>query len=73
MYLLVAFREIKLSNSELEDAFETLFEPMKINRIAFQKLVSSEYAQLATLDVGEAYAIQNITKTDRLGLLLSGR
>lgn len=36
-------------------------------------MVSSEFAQIMSLHAGEAYAMQNLTKTDRLGLLLSGK
>lgn len=32
-----------------------------------------EYAQVLSLHAGEAYAMQNLTRTDRLGLLLSGK
>lgn len=44
-----------------------------MTRIQFKKLVSEEFAQVVTLHIGEAYALQNLTKTDRLGLLLTGR
>lgn len=47
--------------------------PQQISRIAFKKLVSSEYAEILSLHPGEAYALQNLTRTDRLSLLLSGR
>lgn len=30
-------------------------------------------AQIMSLHAGEAYALQNLTRTDRLGLLLSGK
>ena len=45
----------------------------QVPRLLFRKLVSSEYAQLVTLHAGEAYALQNLTRTDRLGILLAGR
>lgn len=45
----------------------------QITRIQFKKLVSEQFAQIVTLHIGEAYAMQNITKTDRLGLLMSGK
>lgn len=50
-----------------------MFKPFKITRIQFKKLVSEQFAQIVTLHIGEAYAMQNITKTDRLGLLMSGK
>jgi len=36
-------------------------------------MVSSDFAQIMSLHAGEAYAMQNLTRTDRLGLLLSGK
>lgn len=36
-------------------------------------MVSSDFAQIMSLHAGEAYAVQNLTRTDRLGLLLSGK
>lgn len=36
-------------------------------------MVSAEFAQVMSLHAGEAYAVQNLTRTDRLGLLLSGK
>lgn len=36
-------------------------------------MVNSEFAQIMSLHAGEAYAMQNLTKTDRLGLLISGK
>lgn len=36
-------------------------------------MVSAEFAQIMSLHAGEAYAVQNLTRTDRLALLLSGK
>lgn len=36
-------------------------------------MVSSEFSEIMSLHAGEAYAMQNLTKTDRLALLLSGK
>lgn len=36
-------------------------------------MVNSDVAQIMSLHAGEAYAMQNLTKTDRLGLLISGK
>ena len=41
--------------------------------MTFKKLVSPEYAEICSLHAGEAYALQNLTRTDRLSLLISGR
>lgn len=35
--------------------------------------MSEPFAQIMSLHAGEAYAMQNITRTDRLALLLSGK
>ena len=45
----------------------------QVTRITFKKLVSSEYAQINLLHYGEPYALQDITRADRLSLLLSGK
>lgn len=39
----------------------------------FKKLVCNDLAQIMSLHAGEAYAMQNLTRTDRLGLLLTGK
>lgn len=71
-FLIYTMRKVKFSK-ELEEVYQYLFKPMKISRLLFQKLVSSEYAQIITLQIGESYATENITRSDRLGLLVSGR
>lgn len=58
---------------ELEEVYRNLFQPFKVTRLQFKKLVSAEFAQIMSLHAGEAYAMQNLTRTDRLGLLLSGK
>ncbi|XP_071455032.1 popeye domain-containing protein 3-like isoform X2 [Hetaerina americana] len=58
---------------ELEEAYRLLFLPFKVSRLLFKKMVSPEFAQVMSLHAGEAYAMQNLTRTDRLGLLLSGK
>lgn len=45
----------------------------QLNRLQFKKMVSIDFAQIMSLHAGEAYAVQNLTRTDRLGLLLSGK
>lgn len=71
LYLAYSLRAIVFP-LELEDVYTHMFAPMKISRGLFQKLVASECAQVLTLEEGEAYAMQNLTRTDKLGLLLSG-
>lgn len=41
-------------------------------RYQFKKLVSSEHCSVMTLHHGEAYATQEVTKTDRLSLMIKG-
>ena len=72
LHALYVIRPIRL-NPELESVFIQLFRPLGISRLAFKKLVSSEYAEIFSLHTGEAYALQNITRTDRLSLLLTGK
>lgn len=45
----------------------------QVSRMQFKRLVSPEFATIMSLHAGEAYAMQNLTRTDRLGLLLSGK
>ncbi|XP_077255311.1 popeye domain-containing protein 3 isoform X2 [Temnothorax americanus] len=72
VYIVYQMRPIRF-DPELEEVYHTLFSPFKISRIQFKRLVSSEFATIMSLHAGEAYAMQNLTRTDRLGLLLSGK
>nr|XP_024217137.1 popeye domain-containing protein 3-like isoform X3 [Halyomorpha halys] len=72
IFLLYRMRPVKF-DPELEEAYHTLFVPFKVTRIQFKKLINNDMAQIMSLHAGEAYALQNLTRTDRLGLLLSGK
>ncbi|XP_054723823.1 popeye domain-containing protein 3-like [Uloborus diversus] len=72
LYILYTMRKVKFP-LELEDIYRTVFQPLQVSRLTFQKLVSPECAQMMSLHPGEAYAMQGLTRTDRLGLLVSGR
>ncbi|XP_064488209.1 popeye domain-containing protein 3-like isoform X1 [Ornithodoros turicata] len=72
LYLLYTMRQVKFPR-ELEEIYQLMFQPMQVPRLLFKKLVSLEYAQLMSLHAGEAYAMQTLTKTDRLGLLITGK
>ncbi|XP_022654735.1 popeye domain-containing protein 3-like isoform X2 [Varroa jacobsoni] len=72
IYLLFTLRQVKFPG-ELEDIYEVLFAPMRVSRMLFKRLVSLEYAQVLNLHAGEAYAMQNLTRTDRLALLVAGK
>ncbi|XP_054166093.1 popeye domain-containing protein 3-like [Oppia nitens] len=69
-YLLYTMRQIKFSK-ELEEIYQSLFEPVMISRTIFKKLAA--IGQIMILHAGEAYAMESLTKTDRLGLLISGK
>lgn len=70
--VLYTMRKVKFQ-PELEDLYRSMFQPLQVSRLSFKKLVSPEFAQIQSLHPGEAYAMQNLTRTDRLGLLVSGR
>lgn len=72
LYILYQLRPIKF-DSDLEKVYENLFAPLQVTRMQFKRLVSVDAAQIANLHAGECYAIEGLTKTDRLGLLLTGR
>jgi hypothetical protein len=42
-------------------------------RLQFKKLVNTDSSQIVNLHSGECYAVENMTKTDRLALLVTGR
>lgn len=71
LFIIYHLRPVKFSR-ELEDVYTTLFQPMRLSRGLFKKLISAEHATVLTLQEGDAYATQNVTRTDRLGLLISG-
>ncbi|KAI5631546.1 popeye protein conserved region domain-containing protein [Phthorimaea operculella] len=72
VYLVYEMRPVKF-DPELEEVYYTLFDPFKVTRLQFKRMVSPDFAHVMSLHAGEAYAMQNLTKTDRLGLLLSGK
>ncbi|XP_011697434.1 PREDICTED: popeye domain-containing protein 3-like isoform X2 [Wasmannia auropunctata] len=72
VYIVYQMRPIRF-DPELEEVYHTLFYPFKVSRIQFKRLVSPEFATIMSLHAGEAYAMQNLTRTDRLGLLLTGK
>ncbi len=69
-YLIYTMRKIKFQK-ELEEIYATMFEPVMISRALFKKLAS--IGQIMILHAGEAYAMENLTRTDRLGLLIMGK
>ncbi|XP_074093998.1 popeye domain-containing protein 3 isoform X2 [Cotesia typhae] len=72
VYIIYQMRPVHF-DPELEEVYHTLFYPFKVSRMQFKRLVSPEFATIMSLHAGEAYAMQNLTRTDRLALLLSGK
>ncbi|KAJ8314707.1 hypothetical protein KUTeg_006857 [Tegillarca granosa] len=72
LFLMYNIRPIKFCD-ELEDVYVSIFQPLRLPRRLFRKMVSPDCCTMATLHEGEAYATQGISKTDKLGLLISGR
>ena len=71
-YIFYRFRPIHFQE-ELEELFQHSFKPLGVTKLQFQKFVSPEHASVVDLHSGECYAVENMTKTDRLGIVLSGR
>ncbi|XP_048768781.1 popeye domain-containing protein 3-like [Ostrea edulis] len=72
LVILYNIRPVKFCD-DLEDVYVTLFQPFRVPRHLYRKLMSPEYCTLGTLHEGEVYASQGISKIDRLGLLIAGR
>ena len=56
---------------DLSAIYESLFEPIRVSKADFGKLVAK--GRLMSLQTGEAYAMEGLTPTDRLALLISGK
>ncbi|CAG5130536.1 unnamed protein product [Candidula unifasciata] len=69
--ILYKIRPVKFSQ-DLEDVYDSLFRPLRVSRILYKRLVSPQFCALMTLEDGESYAVQAVTRTDKLGLLISG-
>ncbi len=76
LYVLYQLRPIYFDPA-LDDVYEQLFRPLQITRLQFRRLVvgvgGGDGPQIVRLHAGECYAVENMTKTDRLALLVSGR
>lgn len=70
--LLYRNRPVKFPD-DLNQLYKQVFEPFGLSRIQFQKLTSSNVAKIVSLHSGECYAVENMTKTDRLSILISGQ
>ncbi|CAG5126157.1 unnamed protein product, partial [Candidula unifasciata] len=69
--LLYRIRPVKFC-AELEDVYVSLFMPLQVSRQLYKRLVGPEFCSLMTLHEGETYATQSVTRTDKLGLLITG-
>ncbi|KAL4233307.1 hypothetical protein ACF0H5_007990 [Mactra antiquata] len=69
--ILYNIKPIKFDEN-MERLYQTVFQSMNVSRKLFKKLIDQNYCLQSTLYEGDAYAVQGITKTDRLGLLVSG-
>ncbi|XP_076308341.1 popeye domain-containing protein 1-like isoform X4 [Tachypleus tridentatus] len=72
LYILYKMHPV-LFTEELEAIYRNMFLPFKISRQLFRKLVDTQYAQVISLRPGDTYATQNLTRTDRLGLVITGK
>lgn len=72
IFVLYRTRPVKF-DPDFEGVYASLFEPFKVTRLQFKKLVGEQMIRTQTLQPGEAYAVQNVTRTDRLALLLTGK
>ncbi len=71
LYILYQLRPIRF-DPDLDHVYTALFEPFRVSRVQFKRLVGGDSAQVVSLHAGECYAVEGMTKTDRLGLLLVG-
>ncbi|XP_045197771.2 popeye domain-containing protein 3-like [Mercenaria mercenaria] len=71
LMILYNIKPIKFEEN-IERLYQTVFQPMNVSRRLFKKLIDKNFCLESTLYEGDAYAAQGITKTDRLGLLVSG-
>ncbi|XP_012939256.2 blood vessel epicardial substance-B-like isoform X1 [Aplysia californica] len=69
--LMYSIRPVKFCD-ELEDVYVNMFLPLRVSRQLYKRLVCPEFCTLMTLHEGESYATQSVTRTDKLGLLISG-
>lgn len=69
--ILYNIKPIKFDQN-MERLYQSVFHPMNVSRRLFKKLIDQNFCLSSTLYEGDAYALQGITKTDRLGLLVTG-
>ncbi|XP_055945887.1 blood vessel epicardial substance-like [Argiope bruennichi] len=69
--LLYMLRPVKLSK-ELEEVYKDLFKPLQVSRHQFRRAISC-MREIKCLKPREPYCVENVTKVDRLSLVLTGR
>lgn len=69
--ILYILRPVKFS-AELERVYRELFQPLKVSRHQFKQAIHC-MREIKTLKPREPYCVENVTKVDRLSLVLSGR
>lgn len=69
--ILYILRPVKFS-AELERVYRELFQPLRVSRHQFKQAVQC-MREIKTLKPREPYCVENVTKVDRLSLVLSGR
>ncbi|GFY62099.1 blood vessel epicardial substance-A [Trichonephila inaurata madagascariensis] len=69
--LLYMLRPVKLSK-ELEEIYKDLFKPLQVSRHQFMRAISC-MREIKHLKPREPYCVENVTKVDRLSLVISGR
>ncbi|GIY65805.1 popeye domain-containing protein 3 [Caerostris extrusa] len=69
--LLYMLRPVKLSK-ELEEVYKDLFKPLQVSRHQFRRAISC-MREIKYLKPREPYCVENVTKVDRLSLVISGR
>lgn len=71
--LAILYRRRKVRfDEELESVYKTIFQPLSITRTEFKKLTDQNCAAIYSLDTGQHYATEQLTRTDTLAILIEG-
>ncbi|XP_042911069.1 popeye domain-containing protein 3 [Parasteatoda tepidariorum] len=69
--LLYILRPVKF-NRKLEEIYKELFQPLRVSRHQFKRIVHC-MREIKSLKPKDPYCVENVTKVDRLSLVISGR
>lgn len=61
----------RLKVKEVASLYEDLFAPVRVSKRDFSKLISK--GRLTELAIGDSYAVEGVTETNRLALLVAGK